>query len=170
MIVLDCFLIMSYNKVPAQCHYWSKQSFLRNKMIKQSISRNRFQPLSSKMYFNDPQKSENASKTFYVDEILLCLKQTFLSVRSESTFQSIDEAMAKFKGRICLKQYLPLKSIKSGIKLWLRCDASTGYTYDINIYFGKDEQRQKDVTLGEHVVWQLVNTIRHTDEDLPENV
>lgn len=166
MIIIGCYFIMSYNKVPAMHHYWSTHSSLGNSMIKKAISRNRFQLISSKMYFNTPQKPEDASKTYYIDEVLACLKQTFIRARSESPYQSIDEAMAKFKGRSCLKQYLPLKPIKRGIKLWVRCDSKTGYTYNINIYSGKDEQRVKDTTLGEHVVLQLTNSIRETDISL----
>lgn len=66
-----------------------------------------------------------------------CLKKTFINGRSESIHQSIDESMTKFKGRSVLKQYLPLKPIKRGIKIWQRCDSLTGYVYDMNIYSGK---------------------------------
>ncbi|KAJ8869496.1 hypothetical protein PR048_028487 [Dryococelus australis] len=68
--------------------------------------------------------------------------------KTDSDVQSIDESMTKFKGRSVLKQYIPLKPVKSGIKLWLRCDSVTGYTYDFNVYCGK-ETIHTDGTLGE---------------------
>lgn len=167
MIIFGCYFIMSYNKVPAQYHYWSTNKSLGNTMIKQAISRNRFQLLSSKLYFNCPEKPPTASKVYYIEEVLSCLKKTFPQARSDSTFQSIDEAMAKFKGRSSLKQYLPLKPTKRGIKLWVRCDAKSGYTYDMNIYSGKDECRKdKELTLGEDVVFTLSKSIRDTDVSL----
>ena len=40
---------------------------------------------------------------------------------------SIDEAMIPFKGCSSLKQYLPMKTIKQGIKVWALADANNGY-------------------------------------------
>lgn len=166
MVVLGCFFVMSYNKVPAQRHYWSTNTSLGNTTIKKAISRNRFQLLSSKLYFNSPKKPDGSHKIYYIEEVLSCFKQTFPAARSESTFQSIDEAMSKFKGRSSLKQYLPLKPVKRGVKSWVRCDSKTGYTYDLNIYSGRDEDRNQNSTLGEDVVLKLASTIRDTDVSL----
>nr|CAH7742974.1 unnamed protein product [Callosobruchus chinensis] len=71
-----------------------------------------------------------------MQEVMACLKHTFQKARSDSSFQSIDESMTKFKGRSSLKQFLPLKPVKRGIKIWVRSDAQTGYVYDMNIYCG----------------------------------
>lgn len=166
MIILGCYLIMSYNRVPALHLYWSTNKSLGNSAIKHAIARNRFQLLSSKMYFNSPEKPKDAHKLYYIQEVVSCLKYTFSKARSESAFQSIDEAMAKFKGRSVLKQYLPLKPTKRGIKLWERCDSATGYTYDVNIYCGKDENRDTELTLGESVITELSKTIRDPDVSL----
>lgn len=168
MMVLGIMLVMSYNRVPSFTDYWSSNSSLGNEAIKNAISRNRCLLLFSKMYFNEPEKNANAPKTYYMDEVVNCLKKTFLQAREESPFQSIDESMAKFKGRSSLKQYLPLKPIKRGIKIWERCDAFTGYTYDFNIYSGKnmDNTDCEGRTLGERVVLKLCSTIRNPDVTL----
>ena len=73
--------------------------------------------------------------------------------------------MTKFKGRSTLKQYLPMKPVKRGIKLWMRCDALTGYTNDMNVYAGKGSPNPVG-TLGERVVGALVSTIKETDVTL----
>ncbi|GFY68708.1 piggyBac transposable element-derived protein 4 [Trichonephila inaurata madagascariensis] len=118
------------------------------------------------MYFNNPKKPENAPKTYYMDEVMKCSKKkNILEARQDSPFQSIDESMAKFKSRSSLKQYSPLKPIKRGIKLWERCNSVTGYTYDMNIYAGKDLNTDRK-TLGERVVLQLCSTIRNPDVTL----
>ena len=109
---------MCYNHVPNQSDFWSKNDSLGNTFIKKAISRNRFQILASKMYFNHPAKPDDASKLYYVEELVQCFKHTFSKAMSESTFHKIDESMAKFKGKSSLKQYLPLKPIKRGIKIW----------------------------------------------------
>ena len=79
---------------------------------------------------------------------------------TDSIFQSIDESMVKLKGRSTLKQYLPLKPIKRGVKIWERCDAKTGYVYDLNVYSGKDTN-QVTGTLGERVVTKLCASVRN---------
>lgn len=162
MIVLGCHLIMCYNRLPAYHMYWSSRKSLGNDEIKNAISRDRCQLLLSKLYFNNPEKPEDASKVYYIEEVLSCLKKTFLSARSDSTYQSIDETMTKFKGRTSMKQYVPLKPIKRGIKLWTRCDSKTGYVYDTNIYSGKENSIQEG-TLGERVVKKLTESIRDAD-------
>ena len=50
---------------------------------------------------------------------------------------SVDEAMIKFKGRSSLKQYMPKKPIKRGIKMWCRADSVNGYLCNFGIYTGK---------------------------------
>lgn len=50
---------------------------------------------------------------------------------------SIDEAMIPFKGRTSLKQYIPNKPIKRGIKVWVRADAENGYVCQFEVYVGK---------------------------------
>lgn len=91
MIVIGCTIIMSYNRVPYMSMLWSQNKSLRNEAIVNAISRDRFLLLYSKMYFNQPKKPANPGKTYYMDELLNCLKHTFLRARSEATFQSIDE-------------------------------------------------------------------------------
>ena len=36
-----------------------------------------------------------------------------------------------------MKQYMPMKPVKRGIKVWVRADAVTGYICDFEIYVGK---------------------------------
>jgi hypothetical protein len=49
---------------------------------------------------------------------------------------SIDEVIVKFKGRVVFKQY---KRKRFGIKMFKLCDCKE-YTYDMNVYLGKDRQ------------------------------
>jgi len=50
---------------------------------------------------------------------------------------SIDEAMIKFKVRSSLKQHMPKKPIRRGIKVWMIADALTGYVSAFEVYKGK---------------------------------
>ena len=71
-------------------------------------------------------------------------------------YGSIDETMVKFKGRSSLKQYIPLKPIKRGYKIWSLCDATTGYLFHCKIYLGKEELSNNESLLGERVIFDLI--------------
>lgn len=89
------------------------------------------------------------------------LNTIFQEETENSSKQSIDECMVKFKGRSSLKQYMPKKTIKRGFKVWARCDATSGYLYKFDIYSGKGDNTE-DEGLGFNVVMKL-------SRELPEN-
>lgn len=71
---------------------------------------------------------------------------------------SIDEAMIAFKGRASIKQYMPKKPIKRGIKVWMRSDSANGYVCQFSVYTGK-EGSNIEVGLGGNVVKSLTRTV-----------
>ena len=73
--------------------------------------------------------------------------------------QAVDEAMVKYKGRTSLKQCMPMKPIKSGIKLRCRADSSNGYLCDFDVYTGK-KARGLQHGLGCTVVANLCQHIK----------
>ena len=62
-------------------------------------------------------------------------------------------------GRSAIKQYLPLKPVKRGIKIWVVAESSTGYFLDLQVYLGK-EGGQSEHGLGERVVLDLTEAYR----------
>lgn len=150
MVVIGCLLVMSFNRVPHMKMYWSGNKSVRNETIANAISRDRFMLIHSKLYFNIPAKPDGASKTYYMTEVINCLKKTFNQFRSEAVYQSIDETMVKCKARTSMKQRMPQKPERDGIKNWTRADALTGYVYDFNVYEGAQKEKVEG-TLGERV-------------------
>lgn len=69
----------------------------------------------------------------------------------------------KFKGHWSLKQDMPPKPVKQDIKMWLRSDSFTGYTYDFNIYTGQRVTDRLNRTLGERIVNKLVSISNEKD-------
>ena len=45
--------------------------------------------------------------------------------------------MVGFKGQSSLKQYVPKKPTKRGLKVWCRSDSKTDYTCAFQVYTGK---------------------------------
>ncbi len=58
-----------------------------------------------------------------------------------------------------MKQYLPMKPIKRGLKVWVLGDSTNGYVSRLEVYTGKDGNRSKD-GLGANVVRTLCDGLK----------
>ena len=72
---------------------------------------------------------------------------------------AIDKVIVSFKERVIFKQYIPKKCKHFGIRIFKLCD-STGYTYDMKVYLGKDRQRT-----AQHVKSNPCDSDRTEEED-----
>ena len=72
---------------------------------------------------------------------------------------SVDEAMIPFKGRSTLKQYMPQKPVKRGIKVWMLADTTNGYVTSLEVYTGK-KGNTTEVGLGGKVVISLTKHLQ----------
>ncbi|XP_054920597.1 piggyBac transposable element-derived protein 4-like [Dermacentor andersoni] len=77
-----------------------------------------------------------------------------------SSCYSIDESMVRFKGKKSFKQYMPLKPIKRGFKVWVRADASTGFVIQFDVYTGKESDGSG---LGTRVVKKFTEEVAQTE-------
>ena len=66
--------------------------------------------------------------------------------------------MVPHKGRLSFKQYIKNIPIRWGIKLWVLCEAKTGYVYNFDVYLSKEEGNVEQ-NLARRVVKQLVTLI-----------
>ncbi|KAK6181840.1 hypothetical protein SNE40_009622 [Patella caerulea] len=58
--------------------------------------------------------------------------------------------MVKFKGRLGFIQYMPMKLIKHGVKVWL-----SGYAFTFDVYTGSSNDGSVETGLGHKVVMKL---------------
>ena len=94
----------------------------------------------------------------------------YLSSRVAAVYEpgrdlSIDEAMIPFKGRSSLKQYMPLKPVRRGIKVWARAEASNGYVSAFQVYTGK-QGGTTETGLGAKVVKSLTEDLKGSNRHL----
>ena len=61
--------------------------------------------------------------------------------------------MVPYKGRSSLKQYMPKKPVRRGLKVWMRADSLTGYVSQFQVYVGKEVSSERG--LGARVVKDL---------------
>lgn len=106
-----------------------------------------------------PRGSPGFDKTYRVREFLnLILRNSQQLYRLDREI-TIDETMVPHKGRLSFKQYIKNKPIRWGIKLWVLCEAKTGYVYNFDVYLGKEREREHN--LAQRVVKKLVFPIKN---------
>jgi hypothetical protein len=159
---LGIIIVMTMNDLPEMKHYWSRDNIFHNGFVSWIMSRNRFLEIFYNLHLADnslePKKGPNGySKIYKMKNFIEILLGNFQKNYKFGHYGSIDETMVKFKGRSSLKQYLPLKPIKRGYKIWCLCDSITGYLFNCRIYLGKEETSEKESTLGERVVFTLID-------------
>eukprot|EP00731_Ephydatia_muelleri_P017296 Em0010g394a len=98
---LGFHILMSINRLPSIDDYWSMNANLRYAPVADRISRDRFRDLQKYLHFVD-------------NDTLVPRGQRGHDRLGKEV--AVDEAMIKFQGRSSLKQYMPLKPIKRGIK------------------------------------------------------
>ena len=90
------------------------------------------------------------------------LNSKFSEVIWNDSEQTIDEHKLKFKGRSGMKQYLKLKPIKWGFKVWFRCSSKSVYLYQMDIYLRRKQRPEFNLSLGEEVVDQLTKDLKRS--------
>ena len=64
-------------------------------------------------------------------------------------------------GRSTMKQYMPMKPVNRGFKVWVRADAVNGYFCDFDVYVGgPGDGTSVETRLGERVVKELTETMQ----------
>ena len=157
-------LLMSINRLPSIDDYWSKNPNLHYTPIASKISQDRFRDISQYLHFVDnanvvPRGHPMHDRLGKVRPILEAIVQKCLHLYNPHREVTVDEAMIKFQGRSSLKQYLPLKPIKRGIKVWVLADAHNGYFCNLSVYCGKDG-KSGEKGLASNVVKQLTGHIK----------
>ena len=96
----------------------------------------------------------NRNCLFKVCKLTDMANETFLAKYKPAREISIDEAMVLFKGRRSLREYIPIKPIKCGMKVRRAAEADTGYLLQFDVYCGK-RQDGTQRGLGHDVVMKL---------------
>ena len=137
---------------------WDKESLHYVHWAAASFSRDRFKLICRYLTLDDVDKRHvRVSKTFKVSEIFEIYQSNCFQALEPGSDICVDEQLYSFRGRCPIKQYMPSKPAKYGIKFWSVVDTQTKYLLKSFVYQGKSDQTTpKAVKLGENVVQKLV--------------
>ena len=109
-------------------------------IVRQTMTLKRLKKLMQYLHLNDeeerPAQQSADFDILYKARPALDLMDQFTQAHIPGCELAVDEAMIGFKGRFFLKQYLPGKPTKWGIKAWGVADSANGYLLKCDIYKG----------------------------------
>ena len=148
--------LMGYHRLPEIELYWEMKPDTGSGLglFPQAMTRDRFKFITAHIAIASPAEIEENDRERDKDDplgrlrwLIDNLNARFGDLRQSPRAQSIDESMVKFKGRSSIKQRMPNKPVKSGFKIFSRCD-SEGYTYAFEIYQGQRESENHAAQAG----------------------
>lgn len=164
---VGCLIIMGIHDLPALSNFWSSDPILRVAAIADVMSSKRFRKLLENIHCNnnETQKPRDHPEYDKLHKLRPLIEKLLNNCRCNydpSSYLSVDESMVPFKGRSSMKQYMPMKPVKRGYKVWCLCDSQTGYVLNFDVYTGKSNNTS-GFTLGEKVVVQLTECVQNTN-------
>jgi hypothetical protein len=140
---------MAVRQQPQIRDYWSlKTEALHCDEVAGCLTRNRFQYILKCLHVAcksnivkekiDPAYDPLAQVRWLLDK----LKFNFQKCWNGFEYLCVDESMVAYNGKFCaFKQYLPLKPITHGIKVWCLCCSRIKYILNWEVYVGAENER-----------------------------
>ncbi|XP_063219241.1 piggyBac transposable element-derived protein 4-like [Bacillus rossius redtenbacheri] len=158
-------ILMGLIILPQVDQYCSSDPALGQPTISQVMTCKRFKKITETIHINDnqtilPRDHPNNDKLHKVRPLITNLNNTIAEAYTASSVLAVDESMIPFKGRSSLKQYMPMKPVKRGYKVWCLADSRNGYVLKFEIYTGKSTNGRMADTLGERVVLSLTRDLK----------
>lgn len=135
--------------------YWASDSLLATPIFGRLMSRNRFTAIMGNLHFTDSLQSHlDYQHALWKDPmerirpVLEYLKVKFTAAFRPYQKMIIDESLVLWRGNISIRQYIPLKRHRYGLKLFVLCDCLTGYIQDMILYMGKKTELDPEIQYG----------------------
>ena len=147
-------ILMGIHSLPCVEMYWSTDDRLGVPGVKNVMPLKRFKKLEQYLHVVDNNTADGNDRLHKIRPLIDMANRTFLQSYKPEKEIAIDEAMVPFKGRSTLRQYLPAKPTKWGMKVWCACESATSYLLQFSVYCGKKDGGTQH-GLGHDVVMQL---------------
>jgi hypothetical protein len=144
---LAIHIYMRMKRQPYMRSYWEREgSFFHCLTISNIMTREQFRDLVCCRHITDPitykhiQKGDPSyDKIRQVRWLMEEIKSACMREWLPGKFVTIDEMMVRYKATYCpLRQYMPKKPEKWGIKFWVLADSASKFIFYLDIYCGKN--------------------------------
>lgn len=126
-VVVGILLISGYSTVPRRRLYWSSENDVRNDMIANAMSRNRFDEILSKLHCANNAELPQSDRFGKVRPLISHLNEKYMQHWQVSQQLSVDESMIPYYGHHGCKQHIHGKPIRFGFKMWSLNASTDGY-------------------------------------------
>jgi hypothetical protein len=142
---IGIYLLMGLKKLPSHRLYWSRdEPLFRCPLISQLMMRDRYELITRCLHVanapadvSDP-SSANYDKLHKVRWMLNEVQGRFKAMWSPNQQMTVKVGMIMCKGKYYpIRQYMPKKPIRFGLKFWAAADALSKYLWDFEVYCGK---------------------------------
>lgn len=154
-------ILMGLNQLPSVNDYWKRSEVYHYAPIAERISRDRYRDISRYLHFVNNSTLASRGSTEYdrlgkIRPLADHIQSRCASLYNPSKNLAVDEAMIKFQGRSSLKQYMPQKPVKRGIKVWVLADSTNGYFSRFEIYTGRKENAERGLGARVGEIWPVI--------------
>lgn len=164
-IFFAILMVMTRNRHLTIEEHWSTDVLLSSPIFPQLMPRNRFCTILSMLHFS--RLSEETNILSKVNNCIYHAREKYKKIMTPYKNLCIDESIVPFKGRLTIRQYLPKKRNRFGIKLFVLCDVKTGIIIDFIVYCGAATEIIDPCNLGvggavvSTLIRDYFNTHRH---------
>ena len=159
-VVVGILLISGYSTVPRRRLYWSSENDVRNDMIANAMSRNRFDEILSKLHFANNAELPESDRFGKVRPLISHLNEKYMQHWQVSQQLSVDESMIPYYGHHGCKQHIHGKPIRFGFKMWSLNASTDGYCCQLEPYQGAGSgMKIVKLGLGGSVVVDLISKL-----------
>lgn len=128
---------MGIIKKPKLSMYWTTDEILQTPFFSNCMKYDRYRLILSLLHFQSD-LDDSSDILIKIRPVLEHLVEKFQTTYRPGEKISIDESLLLWKGRLKFKQFNRNKRARFGIKLYQTCESRTSYSYNIQIYSGKN--------------------------------
>ncbi|XP_059168114.1 piggyBac transposable element-derived protein 4-like [Physella acuta] len=145
---LGLLMYMSIVQAPSVAKYWCTSSLYHGLWARRFMTKKRFTQIMSFLKVSNFETENPDDKLSKVRFLYEYIHRKCQALYQPNQHLSIDERMVRNKGRYTFRQYIRDKPTKWGMKLWVLAESITGYTYDFEVYLGKQDKTPQTSTFG----------------------
>ncbi len=125
--------------LPSYKLFWKKHRLFENLFIKSFISKKVYEFIVRFLHFESSNIEHD--KISKISNLVDYFNSLWTKNAPFTKIYTIDETMVPYRGKLGIKQFMPNKPIKYGIKIYAIADSETAYVRKWHIYSGKYDRK-----------------------------